>query len=165
METSPPSLLPLLTTAAELRAAGGSWLKVAEQVGRSAETCRHWPRRFPETWRRLYRDAENHLIAEAGAEARTILRQLLRATEAKVALAAAQLLLRCRDQQRSQEEQAERPSPSQIATEITELAKFLKGLTDAQLATHLDDFLAHRHSPAVGTTAGTPDRPGPQQPE
>jgi hypothetical protein len=161
METPSPSLLPLLTTAAELRAAGGSWAKVAEQVGRSAETCRHWPRRFPKTWQGLYRDAENHLIAEGGAEARTILRQLLRAKETKVALAAAQLLLRCRDQQRTQEKQAERPSPSQLATEITEFAKFLKGLTDAQLASHLNDFLAHRGA-AAGGAAGTPDPPGPQ---
>jgi hypothetical protein len=164
METLSPTLLALLTIAAELRAAGGSWPKVGEHVGRSPETCRQWSRRYPEAWRRLYREAETHLIAEAGAEARTILRQLLRAKESKVALTAAQMLLRSRDAQRAQEEQAERPSPERVAAEITEFARFLKGLTDAQFTAQLDDFLARRNAPAAGA-ARAPDSPGPQQSE
>jgi transposase-like protein len=70
-KNSPPkNLMPALTTAAELRAAGASWKKVGEQLGRSDETCRQWMRRYPETWRRLFHEAETHLIAEAGSEAR-----------------------------------------------------------------------------------------------
>jgi hypothetical protein len=161
METLPASLLPLLTTAADLRAAGSSWAKVAEQVKRSPETCRHWPRRYPDAWRRLFREAEGHLIAEAGAEARAILRQMLRSKESKVALSAAQLLLRCRENQRAQEEQAERPGPAQVAAEITEFARYLKGLPDAQITAHLDAFVAQRSASAAGTPSGAADPPGP----
>jgi hypothetical protein len=42
----------MMTEAAELQAAGTSWAEVAEQVQRSAETCRQWPRLYPELWRR-----------------------------------------------------------------------------------------------------------------
>jgi hypothetical protein len=155
----------LLTSAADLRAAGASWLKVGEHTKRSPETCRQWPRRFPDTWRRLYREAEKHLIDEAAAEARVILRQMLRSPDQKIVLAAAQILIRGRDQQRALEERAERPDPAAVAAEITEFARYLKGLTDAQLAAHLDAFLARRQLAAAGTAAGTDDPASPGKPQ
>jgi hypothetical protein len=48
METPSSKLLPLITRAAELRAGSSSWGTVAEHVRRSAETCRPWPRLYPE---------------------------------------------------------------------------------------------------------------------
>src|SRR5262245_45352632 len=105
----PPSdhLLSLLTIAADLRAAGVSWAAVGERVSRSDETCRAWPRRYPDDWRRLSREAEDLLTAEAGGEARIVLRKLLRSENEKVSLAAANLLLRARDERRACEERRE----------------------------------------------------------
>jgi hypothetical protein len=68
METPSSKLLPLITLAAELRAGASSWVTVAEQVRRSAETCRQWPRLYPELWRRLYREAIGQRTAEAAVE-------------------------------------------------------------------------------------------------
>lgn len=165
MEHLTTTLLSQLTAAAELRAGGSSWAKVGEQLGRSPETCRQWVRRYPDTWKRLYREAERQFIAEAGAEARTSLRRMLRDAEDRIALAAAQFLLRSRDTQRMREEQAERPDPAQLAAEIAEFARYLKGLPDAQLAAHLDDFLAQRQATAAGADPGAPDPPGPPLPQ
>jgi hypothetical protein len=165
VHTPTPTLTSLLTVAAELRAGGSSWSKVGETVGRSPETCRQWARRYPDVWNRLYRDAERHLIAEAGAEARTRLRLMLRDADARVALAAAQFLLRARDTQRTREEDAERPDPSRVAAEIAEFVRYLKGLSEAQLATLLNDFLARRDAAAAGADPGAADPPGPQQPQ
>src|SRR5262245_37829049 len=99
METLPSSLLPLMTAAADLRAAGKSWAQIGEEVNRSAETCRHWPRRYPHAWRQLYREAEGHFTAEASVEARAYLRKLLRSKDDRIVLGASRLLLQCRHNQ------------------------------------------------------------------
>jgi hypothetical protein len=160
-ETVPDSLLPLLTTAAELRASGHSWTKVGEDLNRSPETCRHWPLRFPETWRRLYRRAQGHVIAEAGAEARAYLRKLLRGAEARYVLGAAQALLRCEENERSREERAERTNPPEGSAEIPEFVRHLKGMTAAQLAALIDDYLALVRPAVEATAAGGPEPPAP----
>jgi len=94
METPSSKLLPLITRAAELRAGASSWVKVAEHVRRSAETCRQWPRLYPELWRRLYREALGQRTAEAAVEAQLYLRKLVRHDDPKISLRAAQLLQR-----------------------------------------------------------------------
>jgi hypothetical protein len=165
METPPTSLIPLLSIAAELRAGGSSWAAVGEEVKRDPETCRHWPRRYPQTWCRLYLQAEGHVIAEAGADARMRLRILVRGNDPKLSLPAAQILLRSSDHHRAVELQADRPTAAQVSVEITEFVKYIKGLNDAQLTAHLDDFLARRAAGAGGDPAGAAPAPGEKRPE
>jgi hypothetical protein len=165
MDTPSPKLLALLTLAAELRAAGSSWGKVAEQVKRSAETCRQWPRLYPELWRRLYRQAAGQRSAEAAVEAQLYLRKLVRHEDPKISLRAAQLLQRAWEDHMDREDRTERPDPVRVAVEIAEFAKYLKEMTDDQLAKHLADFLARRPAAAAGPAPGTDDPPGPEVPQ
>jgi hypothetical protein len=85
METPSAKLLPLLTRAAELRARASSWVKVAEHVRRSPETCRQWPRLYPELWRRRYREARGQRTAEAAVEAQLYHRKLVRHDDPRTA--------------------------------------------------------------------------------
>jgi hypothetical protein len=163
METPSSKLLPLITLAAELRAGGSSWVKVAEQVERGAETCRQWPRRYPELWRQLYREAIGQRSAEAAAEAQLYLRKLVRDDDPRISLKAAELLQRGWENHMDREDRMERPDPARVAVEIAEFAKYLKGMTDDQLARHLADFLARRPSAAAGPAPGTADPPGPPE--
>ncbi len=165
METLPARILPSLTRAAELRASGSSWAKVAQELGRSAETCRHWPRRYPATWRRLYRQAAAEGAAEGGAEAHVRLRMLIRHDDPRISLRAAALLQRAWEEQMRREDRDDRPEPGPVAADVAEFARYLKGLTDDQLAKLLADFLARRPAAAAGPAAGTGDPPGPGVPE
>src|SRR4051794_5004675 len=88
MATPSPKLLPLLTRAAELRAAASSWVKVAEPVRRSAETCRQGPRLYPELWRRRYREATGQRSAEAAVEAQLFPRKRVRHGDPRISLRA-----------------------------------------------------------------------------
>jgi hypothetical protein len=164
METPSSKLLPLITLAAELRAGASSWVTVAEHVHRSAETCRQWPRLYPELWRRLYREAIGQRTAEAAGEAQLILRKLVRSDDPKISLRAAQLLQRGWEDHMDREDRLERPDPARLAAELAEFAKYLKGMTDDQLARHLADFLACRPTAPAGSAPGTADPPGPAQP-
>jgi hypothetical protein len=94
MQTPSAKRLLLITLAAERRAGASSWVKVAEHVQRSAETCRQWPRLYPELWRRLYREAMGQRTAEAAVEAQLYLRKLVRHDDPRISLRAAQLLQR-----------------------------------------------------------------------
>src|SRR5262245_34151344 len=78
------ALLKLLALAAEMRAGGKSWAQVAARLQRSPDTCRHWPGEYPEAWRRLFREAEEHVLADAGAESVAVLRTLLRSKDDRV---------------------------------------------------------------------------------
>jgi hypothetical protein len=69
-------LMKLIAQAAHLRATGLSWETVAKQVGRSAETCRHWPIRYLEEWDQLFRFADAELTVEGASEARFYMRKL-----------------------------------------------------------------------------------------
>jgi hypothetical protein len=152
METPSPKLLPLLTRAAELRAGASSWVTVAEHVRRSPETCRQGPRLYPELWRRLYREA----TGQRTAEAQLYLRKRVRHDDPKISLRAAQLLQRGWEEPMDREDRLERPDPARVAAEVAEFAKYLKGMTDDQLARHLADFLARRPSGGKGKSTLSP---------
>lgn len=152
---SPEKLRALLAAAAELRAGGLSWAKVGEKVGRQAETCRQWPRRHPAAWRELFREAEAQVIAEAGAEARGMLRNLLRSKNEKTILAAAQLLMRCREERALREEQTERLASLPARTDAERIAAYLTRLSDAEVNAVVEELLT-RHP---GAAADAPPRP------
>ena len=86
----------LLAVAADLRANGCSWEAIAQKVGRSPDTCRHWPLRFPAAWRPLFRAAEEQTIAATASKSLAILRTLLRDECEQVRIVAAQTILRGR---------------------------------------------------------------------
>src|SRR4030081_3760848 len=76
---SPPSSsqLHLLAVAAQLAANGKSWDKIAQAVGRSAETCRRWPQRYPDEWDRVYRGARIQFLCELSRAAAGVVTSLL----------------------------------------------------------------------------------------
>lgn len=136
-----PELLEELRLAADLRAAGVSWEAIASALKRNPDTCRQWPRTHAEAWRRLSRLAELEAARGAWAEARAVLRQLLRSNEDKSRLSAAAQLLKPR------RVKPRRIEPHPISTEHRELAEFIsevKGLDDDKLQQMLADELSAR---------------------
>jgi hypothetical protein len=95
--TPPDKLLPLLTAAAELRAAGASWPAVAAHVRRRADTVRRWPKLYPDVWAHLVAGAERQALADGGNEAVTALRQMVRSEDEKVRRDAAKVLVDLRE--------------------------------------------------------------------
>jgi transposase len=123
MPAPSPELLRRLAAAAELRAAGNSWEKVAARLGRAADTCRRWPSRYRSAWDRLYRAAEQSQLTEARAEATAILRQQLRSEDAKETRDAAKALLAAAG--RARKDSAESPDEP--------LEAFADSLSDGQV--------------------------------
>src|SRR5262245_38911322 len=138
MEKPPARLIPLLTAAADLRAAGGSWAKAADKVQRDAETCRHWPRRYPDAWKRLYRQAEDLMLHQAGAEAVATLRGLLVDPDSKVRLGASRALLRAQAGARALEGP---PGPEPPDDGFRAYLPYLKSLSDAELVARVRSYL------------------------
>jgi hypothetical protein len=56
------------------------------------------------------------------------------------------------------EDRMERSEPARVAAELAEFAKYLKGMTDDQLARHLADFLARRPAAASRFLGPCPSR-------
>jgi hypothetical protein len=164
MESPSDDLLPLLSVAAELRAGGTSWAKVGQQVERSPETCRQWPRHYPDTWRRLYLATFCRLNIEAGTSARSAVQNLLAHPDPKIVLAAGNLLARITDLELARQDRADRlalgPPPEVVAAHNQ-----LKEIPDAQLAARVAHCLALLARPDAGAAAGTGAPPGPPQPQ
>src|SRR5262249_10805461 len=106
MNSPSAELARLLADAAEQKARGASWESVAAKVGRRPATCRRWPPRYPEAWCRHLQVAERRLLSEAGAEAVTVMRRLLRSEDVKVCRDVACALVTLRERQREREERA-----------------------------------------------------------
>ena len=92
-EQPTPPVERMMEEAAEKRAAGCSWTKVAEQLQRSVDTVRKWPVRYPELWRRLLSKAREQHVTDASAEAISILRTHLRDEDKKLAHDAAKVII------------------------------------------------------------------------
>jgi hypothetical protein len=112
----------LLAIAAEMRAAGASWEKIGQEVGRHQDTCRHWPERYPATWHRLFLAAEERHIATGGSEALTALRIMLRKGSERAQLSAAQTLYRGRLAARYRSYEPHPSDEERIAIELPHLA-------------------------------------------
>src|SRR5262249_50965762 len=155
MEKPPARLIPLLTAAADLRAAGSSWAKVADKVQRDAETCRHWPRRYPDAWKRLYRRAEDLMPPQAGAGAVATLRGLLLDPDSKVRLGASRALLRAQAGARALEGP---PGPEPPDDGFRAYLPYLKSLSDAELVARVRSYL---NSPDAADDDDEDDLPPP----
>jgi hypothetical protein len=122
--TPSSALARLLVRAAELRAGGTAWEMVAATVGRSVATCRRWPRKYPDLWRRAYGAAMRENLAGGGAEGLRMLRSLLRLKDEKIrrdaAKALATLLVRARRSRRSGRPAAEADPLTAVAQVLTD---------------------------------------------
>jgi hypothetical protein len=129
MEMLDRNLDSLIALAASMRATGQPWDAIGTAVDRHAETVRRWPDRYPELWRPTFRLVETQLIAEAAIEARTTLRQLLRANQEKSRLAAAGKLLTSGDRSRALDPE---PTPEPPNGQCWACARFAK-MSDEEL--------------------------------
>jgi hypothetical protein len=138
MKPPPDKLLPLVTTAAELKAAGASWAAVALRVGRSPDTVRRWPALYADAWRRLVGDAERQLLADVGAESVTTLRQMLRSEDEKIRRDAARTLLALRDKAKA----GAGDDAAGAGGKWSPIVAYLERLTDDQITTLTDELTA-----------------------
>lgn len=151
--TPPEKLRPLVARAAELRAAGASWEAVADQLKRRPETVRRWPDAYSAFWKRAFAAAEKRQLADAGAEAVLVLRQLLRVDDDKVRRDVARTLTALRAGQRKR---ARRPRPEAATSDAARLTAFLEALDDAQALALINELLAN--CPSACGTAPAPGR-------
>jgi len=134
-----------LGRAAEMRAAGTSWEKIGEEVGRAADTVRRWPSIYRIRWQRMFARAEHVLLTEATAEAVLTLRRQLRSEDEKTAREAAQKLVQLRIAFKRRRKSASGASHNRLPADISDgrrIANHLGGLTDVQIEQLLADLPA-----------------------
>ena len=149
MKRLSPQLLSLMTQAAELRAGGASWAKVGEKLGRSAETCRQWPRQHPDEWCRLYREAEGDITRAGSSEAAHVMRNLLlQSKDEKVRVAAATFLARKREHEIEQKDEAKDGPDDDAPPEVLRFLAHLLRLDHEQFQKEADDYLARNPAPS-----------------
>jgi hypothetical protein len=134
-----PELRELLATAAEMRAEGTGWEAIAAKVRRSADTVRRWPQRHPQEWQRLFREAEERLVAEASAESVLVLRKSLRDPDDRVRREVARTLVTARTARRRQEKK----TAAEPTDDRERVAAFLAGHDEAALRRMLEELLTH----------------------
>ena len=150
MKPPAPELLELLTQAARLRAMGLSWEAVGREVHSDPETCCRWPAEYPDLWRSLFQAAQEALRIEADAEARFILREMLRQGDEKTKLSAAGKLVL----------PPPKPKPGAADAEFTsEVAAYLSELKE--LSDDDRDQLIHRFLEDIGRFAVPACAPSP----
>jgi|SRR5262245_1285573 len=145
MHTSvPPKLVRAVRQAAELRVAGQLWEDVARRLNRRTKTVRDWPHLYPAFWEGVIAQARRDSIAQAGDEARALLRNLMRVTEPDMRRDAAKKLI---DHFDAAARSAPDPTPTHSDDE-------LEGLTDEDYDAILGKADAdNSESRAVGTSA------------
>jgi hypothetical protein len=141
----------LIAIAAAMRAAGKSWELIGEAVDRHADTVRRWPERYPIPWGQTYRSVESQLIADAASEARTTLRIMLRAKQARFRIAAATQLLKSRDANRAGECETARSAGER---ESLDMCKEVMSMSEIETERHLADFVRRQNDVAVEDGAG-----------
>ncbi len=129
----PPAAL--VRTAADLRAAGNAWERIAGEVNRPLADVRAWPQQYPAVWRKALVAAERRTLAEATAEAVTQLRKLLRSDEPKVICDAGMKLVQIRAlMERTRRRPATAKQPTSPPGYADRLLALVRGMTDEQLA-------------------------------
>jgi hypothetical protein len=162
MELLPKARVSQLELVAQQRALGLRWEAVATKVGRRAETIRRWPTRYPETWRRVYRAAECRLIAEAGAEARSVLRSLLWIEDDRVRCNAGKFLAALQEkvyQQGCKLEAATQPEDDEWARYFA----YVRGMTDEEALEFVEDFVDRYRAEHSSTPGASLSEPQPTQ--
>ncbi len=129
-----------LEEAAEHRACGLTWPAVAEKIGWSVHTIKHWPRYFADRWAAAYSRAERRLLADASAHSIVVLRNMLQSASEKNRREAARILLHYRI---SIDKLLLRAGPptvviSQIEADLQAARSLLQDLTDEQQEAYLE---------------------------
>ncbi|HKB01804.1 MAG TPA: hypothetical protein VKD90_06270 [Gemmataceae bacterium] len=125
MRTLPANVGRAVEAAAEMRAAGHSWAHIAAAVGRTKETVRQWPRRYPAVWSRAAAETRRDLKFGAGGEGLAALRELLRSEDDRIRRDVARDLVRLS----LDTEPADAPA---ARSPFHAMADYLAGLTDEQ---------------------------------
>jgi hypothetical protein len=155
----------LLLRAAQLRAAGSTWEKVAAHVRRSVNTVQKWPLYYPRRWEALFSRAEQELVDEAAAESVQFLRKQLRSTDVKLVQTAAEKLMTYRVRLEKKRKPAEAKSSQfrpdrRLSREAVRVASYLESLNEAQemelLARAIPGALAQLERYRAGGPAGGP---------
>src|SRR6516162_11320466 len=160
MKPLTPQLLTLIQCAAMLRASGVGWECVGREVHRATETVRHWPREYPDAWRRSYLEAEAVCLAEVAAQSLFVLQRQLRSGSECTVFKAAQLLFKTRWAMRQHAEALsakgapDNESRENLATWKTEAEK----MTDEEMDALVDQYLkATRGAPPAAETGNVPN--------
>jgi hypothetical protein len=74
------------------RASGMSWKAVSEEIGRSARSCRSWPRMYPDLWMQFVRQAQVEVLANLSISAVRMLKKSLRSKNERTQLNTAKFL-------------------------------------------------------------------------
>jgi hypothetical protein len=148
-----------MALAAAHRARGLKWESVAELLGRAPETVRRWPDRYPEDWQRLYRAAECRVIAEGGAEARTVLRALLFSKDERVRCSASKFL--ATHQERVHEWEVQRKTATPLDDELIAYLNVVRGMTEEEHRAFIDDFVARYQREKLSAPPARPAAPEP----
>lgn len=135
MPARPPARL--VRAAAESRAAGNAWEKVAADVGRTTAVVRTWPRRYAGVWREAFADAERRALAEATAEAVVLLRKQLRSEDEKAVREASLKLVQIRVMLEKADRAETKQSTDSPPGYADRLLASVRGMTDEQVATEL----------------------------
>jgi hypothetical protein len=135
MHKHPPPSARRLRIAAELRAAGNAWERVAAAVRLPLAEVRAWPHRFPARWRKAFARAERQAVVAATAEAVELLRRQLRSDDPKVVREASMKLVQIRVALRRGRRKPETQKPSDTPPGYADrLLAYVRGMTDEELA-------------------------------
>jgi hypothetical protein len=138
--------LELLQKAVDARARGRSWETIAVETHRSARTCRSWPVLYAAEWNRLYRDALFRQLNDAAGQASIIVTSLVRNDNPWVAFAASNLLLKPAISEWVRANFAAADAGA-VDAEVQRAVEHVKGLTNAQLNTLVQQVVARRPLP------------------
>jgi hypothetical protein len=129
----PKKIFRLVEQAAELRAAGKSWVQVARGIGRPYQTVSKWPLIYRDFWDRVFAHASRHASHEATAEAQATLREMLRDKNLDLRNDAAKKLL-------DRRLPIDSPEETKPDSDLRRLADYLEGLSDDEVHTLMDLF-------------------------
>jgi phytoene dehydrogenase-like protein len=157
MTVPPRKLMRAIAKAAELRTFGLNWEQIGDKLHRSADTVRKWPSVYRDYWQQLVNGSRSERDDEAGDEALAVLRSLLRSENDKIRLNSAKLLLKLREETKTN------AAATAKASEWDAFMEHLEGLSDDDLRTffsdnlrqYLERLIPHRNRIAIsGRTQG-----------
>ena len=135
-------LLSVMKIAAEMRAAGAPWELVASKVGRSARAVRRWPERYRDDWDRIFRKAEDKLLAQVAGEAYSVLRKLLHSEQNWIGQNTGKFFYRLRWETHRESDPAAAPLP--LHPKWGPYIAFLETMNDDEIRAFVTQWLAQR---------------------
>ncbi len=139
MSDRPPARL--IRTAADLRAAGNAWERVADEVEYPLAEVRTWPQRYPARWQKAFEAALQRALVEATSETITLLRKQLRSKNAKSVREAGAKLVQIRVvlEKAARPPQGDTQHPTSPPGYADRLLALVRGMTDEQIAAEVAD--------------------------